>query len=83
LFSLLSPSYDLLSIIDIYFHLIGYSSLEFFKGKQCTTVRSLGPIQQKSTKKMRRKIHISMVTNEMEGHINRLPTRGRARSIRT
>jgi hypothetical protein len=47
---------------------------------KCTTVRSLGQIQQKSTKKSRRKIHIPMVMNEIEGRINRLSTRDRARS---
>jgi hypothetical protein len=45
---------------------------------QCKMVQSLGQIQQKSTKEERKKIHIPMVMDEMEGHINRLSTRGRA-----
>jgi hypothetical protein len=34
----------------------------------------------KINKGMGRKIHISMIMDEMEDRINRLPTRGRARS---
>jgi hypothetical protein len=34
----------------------------------------------KINKEMRGNIHISMVMDEIEGLINRLPTRGRARS---
>jgi hypothetical protein len=37
----------------------------------------------KINKGRRRKIYILMVMDEMEGRINRLPTRGRARSSRT
>jgi hypothetical protein len=36
----------------------------------------------KINKEMRRKIRIPMVMDEMEGHINRLPTRGRTHSNR-
>jgi hypothetical protein len=32
----------------------------------------------KINKGRRRKIHIPMVIDEMDGHINRMPTRGRA-----
>jgi hypothetical protein len=34
----------------------------------------------KINKKRRRKIRIPMIMDKMEGHINRLPTRGRERS---
>jgi hypothetical protein len=37
----------------------------------------------KINKGMRRKIHIPMVMDEMEGRINRLPTRDRVHSSRT
>jgi hypothetical protein len=40
------------------------------------------PDPAKINKEMRRKIHISMVMDEMEGRINKMPTRGRARSNR-
>jgi hypothetical protein len=41
------------------------------------------PDSAKINKEMRRKIHISMIMDEKEGRINRLPTRCRARSSRT
>jgi hypothetical protein len=41
------------------------------------------PDLAKINKGRRRKIRIPMVMDEMEGRINRLPTRGRARSSRT
>jgi hypothetical protein len=45
-----------------------------------------GPIIRQEPTKInkwkKKKIHIPMVMDEMEGHINRLPTRGRARSSR-
>jgi hypothetical protein len=37
----------------------------------------------KINKRRRIKIHIPMIMDEMEGRINILPTRGRARSSRT
>jgi hypothetical protein len=37
----------------------------------------------KINKEMRRKIHIPMVMDEIEGRINKMSTRGRARSSRT
>jgi hypothetical protein len=40
------------------------------------------PDPAKINKGWRRKIRISMVMDEMKDHINRLPTRGRARSNR-
>jgi hypothetical protein len=41
------------------------------------------PDPAKINKERRRKIHIPMVMDEMEGRINRLSTRGRAHSNRT
>jgi hypothetical protein len=41
------------------------------------------PDPTKINKRRRRKIRILMVMNEMEGHINKLPTQDRARSNRT
>jgi hypothetical protein len=40
------------------------------------------PDPAKINKEIRRKIRIPMVMNEMEGRINKLPTRGQARSNR-
>jgi hypothetical protein len=37
------------------------------------------PDPAKINKRKRRKIHIPMVMDEMEGYINKLPTRDRAR----
>jgi hypothetical protein len=37
----------------------------------------------KINKGMRRKIHIPMIMDEMKGRVNRLSTRGRARSSKT
>jgi hypothetical protein len=41
------------------------------------------PDPAKINKEKRRKIRIAMIMNEIEGRINRLPTRGRARSSRS
>jgi hypothetical protein len=41
------------------------------------------PDPAKINKGRRRKIHIPMIMDEIEGRINRLPTRGRAHSSRT
>jgi hypothetical protein len=41
------------------------------------------PDPAKINKERRNKIRITMVIDEMEGRINRLPTRGRARSNET
>jgi ArsR family metal-binding transcriptional regulator len=49
---------------------------------QYTTVRSLGQIQQKSIKEEEEGYAFQRVMDEMEDRINRLPTRGRARSNR-
>jgi hypothetical protein len=40
------------------------------------------PDPAKINKERRMKIHISMIMNEIEGRINKMPTRGRARSSR-
>jgi hypothetical protein len=49
---------------------------------QCTTVRSLGQIQQKSTKEREKNIYILMIMDEIKDCINRLSTRSRAHSSR-